>query len=76
MIDTPQEAAIGDKAAKELMAHKCRILRAANKMLFAALDQVSMHAKATFTDDDAVMNSWVRCMDLVDLTLEKTRSQA
>lgn len=38
-----------------------------------ALDQVSMHASAKFTDDDAVMESWIRVVDLANATLKATQ---
>lgn len=83
MIDTPNEAMIGDKEAKELLASELKILDSANKilrrsnaLLFSTLELIEKHAKAKFKDDDAVMTSWVQCMDLTTSTLEHIRNES
>lgn len=38
-----------------------------------ALDQLSMHASAKFNDDGAVMESWIRVVDLANATLKATK---
>lgn len=69
MQDTPQEAMIGDKAARELL--EVKKLKAVNAIMFNALEQVSMHASVSFTDDNAVMASWIRCVDGVNSAIKE-----
>jgi hypothetical protein len=81
--DTPEAIDITDKASNELLASELKmldstnkILRRSNALLFSTLELVEKHAKATFKDDDAVMKSWIQCMDLTTSTLNQIRNES
>lgn len=83
MHDTPDSIAITDKAAQDLMLSELKMLTSANKilrrsnaLLFSTLELVEKHAKAKFKDDDAVMKSWIQCMDLTTSTLNQIRNES
>jgi hypothetical protein len=83
MHNTPEAIAITDKAAGEMLASEVKMLTSANKilrrsnaLLFSTLELVEKHAKAKFKDDDAVMKSWIQCMDLTTSTLNHIRNES
>jgi hypothetical protein len=50
-------------------------LRVANEKYLIALEQVSMHAAVKFVDDNAVMESWIRVIDIVNATIKATKGE-
>jgi hypothetical protein len=79
--DAPED--ITDKVARNLMLGELKMLDSANKilrrnnaLLFSTLELIEQHAKAKFIDDDAVVTSWNRFMDLTTSTLDQIRNES